>query len=433
MFAKICAAVLILLSSIIGVFSPINDVEPMKIDADPDFVPVLRFVASSDSHVKKYGDIGTERIMKMIETGYAAAESDANYKKLDAAVLIGDTTNTGFPHTFASIYKGVKKVLRDETDFLAVAAKNHDSYLGRISRSYISAISGDKADFHKVINGFHFIGISASANIAVHYSDKQIEWLDKELAAAAAADPEKPIFVFQHEHIKDTVYGSLAQDGWGDEYFTAILSKYPQVVDISGHSHYPANDPRAIWQGSFTALNDGGLAYYEFTIDGARSQHPEIGDTMAQMLLVEVDAQNRVKVRVCDMTANAVTEEFLIDNITETNKTKYSFEKRRSEASAPVFDNEPEITVSENNIALNIKPAKVNDDDVVFIYRAEIKDESGSTVASGKKLGDYYKNPVCGDIKINMTVPGSGKYTVSIIAEDAWGLQSEPYTANITV
>ena len=433
MFAKTCAFFLSALAALFTAISPLSDVAPMPIEPDPDFTPVLRFVVSSDSHVKKYGDEKTGRIMKMINTGYAAAEADPNYDKLDAAVLVGDTTNTGLPSTFISIKAAVKKVLRDGTDFLAVAAKNHDSYLSRISRAYISGISEDKADFHKVINGYHFIGLSASPTSIIHYTKAQIKWLDEQLAEATADDPAKPVFVFQHEHIYDTVYGSLPSDGWGVEFFTDVLNKYPQVIDISGHSHYPANDPRAIWQGAFTAINDGGLNYYEFTIDGATSQHPESSDNMAHMLLVEVNAENEVKVRVCDMNAEAVLAEYRIDNVADPVKTKYAFDTRKAEASAPVFTSEPEITVNGTTVTVTTAPAKVNDDDVVFIYRLQILGVDNNASASAKKLGDYYKTAVPGDITLSATVPTPGVYTVKLIAEDAWGLQSEPQIAEITV
>ena len=433
MFAKICAMFLSVLAALFASFSPMPEVAPMQVEPDPDFTPVLRFVVSSDSHVGKYGDFKTERIMKMINTGYAAAEADPNYGKLDAAVLVGDTTDTGLPSTFISIKAAVTKVLKDGTDFLAVAAKNHDSYLGRISRCYISGITGDSADFHKVINGYHFIGLSASPLSIIHYTKAQLDWLDEQLAEAVADDPAKPVFVFQHEHIYNTVYGSFPEDTWGVEFFTDILNKYPQVIDISGHSHYPANDPRAIWQGVFTALNDGGLNYYEFTIDGAKSQHPESSDNMAHMLLVEVNAENTVKVRVCDLNAEAVLAEYLIDNVADPVKTKYAFDSRRAAASAPVFTSEPQISVNGKKVTVTTAPATVSDDDVVFIYRLQILGVDNNAAVSAKKLGDYYKNAEAGDITLTAEVPSAGVYTVKLTAEDAWGLRSETQTAQITV
>ena len=433
MFVKICVFFVSMFAALMTMFNPVVDVAPMQVEADPDFTPVVRFVVSSDSHVKKFNDKGCQRIMKMINTGYAAAEADENYNKLDAAIMVGDITDFGLPWSFFSIRAAVENVLKDETDFLAVAAKNHDSYLGRISRAYVSGISEDKADFHKVINGYHFIGLSPAANIFVHYSDKQIKWLDKQLSEAVAEDPSKPVFVFQHEHIYNTVYGSLPEDGWGVEFLTETLNKYPQVVDISGHSHYPANDPRAIWQGSFTAMNDGGLNYYEFTIDGSNSQHPESSDNMAHMLLVEVDAANRVKVRVCDLNAEKVLTEYMIDNVADPVKTKYSPAARKAAATAPIFSNDVKTEVNDKNVNVTFAPATPGRDDVVFIYRMKVLDENGETVASQRKLGDYYKTLEPNDISFSFNVENAGVYQIVLTAEDAWGLACKPYETTVNV
>ena len=34
-----------------------------------------------------------------------------------------------------------------------------------------------------------------------------------------------------------------------------ILKNYPEVICISGHSHYSLKNPKSIWQGDFTAIN----------------------------------------------------------------------------------------------------------------------------------------------------------------------------------
>ena len=64
------------------------------------------------------------------------------------------------------------------------------------------------------------------------------------------------------------MYGSTTC--WGVKELTDILEKYPQVVDFAGHSHFPMNDPRSIWQGDYTALNTGTLSYYEMDLAGAK-------------------------------------------------------------------------------------------------------------------------------------------------------------------
>ena len=222
-----------------------------------DFIPVMRFVATSDTHIEKLGDTGCQRISAMMKTAYAISEADEDYKNLDAVVFSGDITDNGHKESFYAFAAVTNNEIREGTERLAVVAKAHDSYTHfNNSLKVYTGITGQETDFHRVIGGFHFIGVSRSATLK-HYTKDQVKWLDENIAAAVEADPQKPVFVFQHEHVRDTVYGSSKSDGWGLDTFTDVLKKYPQVVHISGHSHFPANDPRAVWQGSFTAINDG--------------------------------------------------------------------------------------------------------------------------------------------------------------------------------
>ena len=67
---------------------------------------------------------------------------------------------------FDKFRSAVDSSLRDETQFIGVVAKNHDGY--KMSRkdvhAYYTDLSGNSPDFHVVINGYHFIGLSASDN-----------------------------------------------------------------------------------------------------------------------------------------------------------------------------------------------------------------------------------------------------------------------------
>ena len=71
-------------------------------------------------------------------------------------------------------------------------------------------------------------------------------------------DPTLPFFYIQHEHPKDTCFGSWA---WGhdDGRSTRALSRFPKAVAFSGHSHYSLTDERTVWQGAFTSINTASL------------------------------------------------------------------------------------------------------------------------------------------------------------------------------
>lgn len=422
-----------LISIILGVFTyfasmitPSFTAPVPQIEQD-DFVPVMRFVATSDTHIETLGDKGCERAAAMIKTAYALSDADADYKKLDAVVFSGDITDNGYMSSFLAFTAVTDNEIREGTQRLAVVAKAHDSYTFlNNSLKVFTGITGQETDFHRVINGFHFIGISRSETLK-HYTEQQVEWLDENIAAAVEADPEKPVFVFQHEHVQDTVYGSSKTDGWGLDVFTEVLSKYPQVVHISGHSHFPANDPRAVWQGSFTAINDGGLAYFELAVDGKNGQFPENKDRMSQALIVEVDADNRVLVRVLDVDGGKIMRDFLIDNITEKNKTKFSFDSRKEKADTPVFNEGAFLHYEKKGLKhyISVPQAKVSDENEIFVYRISVINKNGRTVHEDWAFSQYFLSDVPESITFDGFLALGKGYSVKVCAEDVWGNRSD--------
>ena len=406
---------------------------PVPEIAQDDFVPVMRFVATSDTHIEDFGDIGCQRISAMLKTAYAISDADEDYKNLDAVVFSGDITDNGHLDSFYSFAAITDNEIREGTERLAVVSKAHDSYShSKNSLEIYTALTGQETDFHRVINGFHFIGISRSATLK-HYTKDQVKWLDENIASAVAADPEKPVFVFQHEHVRDTVYGSSKSDGWGLDTFTEVLEKYPQVVHISGHSHFPANDPRAVWQGSFTAINDGGLAYYELAVDGRNGQFPEEKERMSQALIIEVDADNRVLVKVLDVDEGVIMREFLIDNITEENKTKYAFDTRKEAASAPTFAEDAALSCEKDGLKyyVTVPQATVSEDNEVFIYRIYVLNKNGKTVYEDWAFSDYFFADQPETITFDGFMNLSKNFTVRVCAEDVWGNQSDYLEINV--
>ncbi len=422
-----------LLLAVFQIFAPIFNLfmsAPAPKNEVDDFVPVLRFVAASDSHVTTFGDQGCIRIAKTLKSAYAYADADADYKNLDAIVISGDITNDGTIPAFTGYVTAIDAVLRENTQRLAILGRAHDARtLGADTREIYTEITGQEADFHRVINGYHFIGISGN-DTDIHYTEEQIRWLDEQLLQAVTDKPSQPVFVFQHEHIINTVYGSSEFDGWGMDTFAAVLAKYPQVVDISGHSHYPANDPRSIWQGTYTAINDGSLAYYEFTVDEERTYHPEALDNMCQSLIVEVDAQNRVLVRVLDANVGEFVAEYMFDNVPSPIKLKYNHEIQAANAKAPEFKTDAKLEVKKiaGSYKVTVPSATVESDNAVFVYRISVIDSNGAEIHNAWKISDYYLPKHADSFTFDLFKASDG-CTVKVIAEDVWGNQSAELTA----
>ncbi len=394
-----------------------------------EFTPVIRFLAASDSHVGSMGDRQSLRMQKALKMAYAIAETDEEYKKLDAALFVGDMTDNGRKDQFLGFSAAANAVLKDETQLLAVLAKSHDgSTLDKGSLDYYSGISGENTDLHKVINGYHFIGLSASKTQGDHYSEYQREWLTAQLDAAVAEDPTKPVFVFQHEHIQNTVYGSSDFEGWGMDYFKDILEKYPQVVDFSGHSHYPLNDPRSIWQGEFTAVGTGALYYAEFTIDDVRTYHPDGNKEVATFWIVEVDADNRIRLRGIDLAEGEVLIEYVLENPANPLNREYTPAKQAAKSSAPVFDADADIELKNKwgKYTVEVDAAESADGMPIVLYRANIYAENGEFIRQNWTLPEYYVAGEQDEIEIDLGTVDADRFTVEIVAETAYGVQSAP-------
>lgn len=432
---KILSVLLSLCALVSGFFA---QMVPVKAPADTgEFTPVLRFIAASDTHVQAFESKGTNRIRKMLRLGEAIAQADAEYNGLDALLIAGDLTDDGRKDQFNGFYSAVQSCLPAGTQFLGVVARAHDG--GSMDRKtvhdYYTSLTGNSPDFHTVIGGFHFIGLSASDNDDVHYDEGQVAWLRAQLEEATAQDPLKPVFVMHHEHVRNTVYGSSDFEGWGETYFSDVLHDFPQVVDFSGHSHYPLNDPRSLWQGAFTAVGTGAIHYAEFTIDDVRTYHPDGYGRVATCWIVEVDSANRIRLRGLDIMAGEYLCEYILENPADPANRDYTPEKRAAASRAPVFGRDAELktTLFSGNCSCTVPAAQSTDGMPVVLYRAVAYDKNGDPAASAWTLPKYYVPGNQTSITVRLSGLKKGEYEVRVVAETAYGVCSEPLKAAVKI
>lgn len=393
-----------------------------------DFIPTFRFVICSDSHIEGIGTPGYYRLKKAIDYSLDYASKDKNYSKLDNFFIAGDITNRGTKDEFDA-FKEIYDYGRGKgLSFLCTVAKGHDSItMGKDSLEYYKSLTGQETDFHRVIGGYHFIGISTSKMKKHFNSQFQKMWLKKELDKAIKDTPDKPVFVMHHEHIKYTVYGSFDEDGWGKILFAPLLKNYHNVVDFSGHSHYPVNDPRSLWQNEYTAMGTGSLKYTELTVDGEQKIHPACYEECANFLIVELDKDNNIRIIGVDCLAQEVLCEYYLENPANKNNREYTNEKQRLRSVAPAFDDTAKIAVTvENDIYTATYPkAQSLDGNPVFIYRVYVEDEKGRTVKTRKTIPSYYLYKVEDELSTCLGMLSKGKYKVKVLAENVYGKQSE--------
>lgn len=311
---------------------------------EKNFVPVLRFMVVSDIHIHEEEDAERARFAKAIQDAYAVAESDASYKNLDALYVVGDFANSGSAVQMRAAKKIIDENVKPGTLCRLTMASHefHTEGGEETARSRFAEIfPGYPLDSHEVINGFHFIAVTTTRGC--NFDEPQCSFARDELKKAAAEDGKKPIFFFQHPHLSDTVYGSI---NWGEDPLIPILMNYPQVIDFSGHSHAPINDPRSIHQKHFTSLGTGSLSYFELDeFDKIYGTLPPNKKQCAQMLIVEADAANRVRVYPYDILSGTFFPQVhRIDTPSDPSTFLYT-DARYKTTDAPSFGADAAVTV----------------------------------------------------------------------------------------
>ena len=272
----------------------------------------------------------------------------------DALVIAGDVSNHGFASELTLFRDTLNDGLPKDTQAL-ICMGNHEFYGGEEhvkvggSQKLWHEIFQRPLNSHTVINGFHFIGISPDkGTCAAGDYASSLDWLREQLKVAAADDPKRPIFVFQHYHISETVYGSCGIDCWGIPDLRPVLDEYPQVINFSGHSHYPSNHPCSAWQGNFTAFGTSTLSYYEMT-GGIFEKFPAGYNRAAQMYLVDVMKDGSVHLKIYDLLTESFFEtEYLVAE--PGNIGKYVYTNKRYETSdEPRWTDGATLAVSDVN------------------------------------------------------------------------------------
>lgn len=438
------------------------------------FVPVFRFIASSDIHITDSGNTPTSGVRKLqtaieqIRDYIANDASNDGYEKLDAVVLAGDIVDTGTDTQFnnaKNIFTGDQKIIPDGTQ-LVITMGNHD-YGNKASATYGAAMANQEK-FEEVFgpatnsvkiggeNGFHFITITSDKNYTTaegaktkraygyDFSVATVKQATELIEAAVKDTPNKPVFVIQHPATSDTVLGSseyyetidgkLGKDDTTDSAVDTLFelqSKYPNLIVISGHSHAPTNDLASIHQKYFTSINTGVLGGNpgQSKLDGKTfknmkdSSHADYDPNVTytdgfadDVFLIDIDAYNRVRIRVWDTQSGSIVgETFMIDSF---DPYGFKYTEDRFDNDDIFFSEDAEIktsnlTSSDVKLTFNSVPAESV---VARVYKLVATDANGNEVI-GYVVPAYY----VGDrtTPINATLTGltpNTKYTLEIYA-----------------
>ena len=410
-------------------------------EIEKDFTPVFRFAVASDVHISASDDTTAKRLGKLFETAYRYAHAQA-YPTLDAVLLVGDNCDSGSEAEYDILTAVINEnLLPAETQLITVMGNHEFGVTGH--EGYVRRM-GEELDKHVVVKGFHFIGMSPAPSDTWH-TPMQLNWISRELRKAAADDPDKPIFTMQHGHIWNTVYVSRSWHTQMALPLHMIYARYPQVINFSGHSHGPINNPLDIWQNSYTQIGTGTLNYFEMERDIGDETVPEGARNAAQYLIIEVDADNRVRV----MPFNILTEDFMktpattdgdrqliwqIDNLHDANAFVYTSARKKTDG-APWFEEGDAVRVdaaNANSVTLSFPQAE--DDVCVYGYRIALKDVNNPRSVIEKEIySQYYFEPMPQSLSVTVDglTPGAA-YDVTVTPLNVWLKGGDPIGCRFT-
>jgi len=223
---------------------------------------LTRFAVGSDLHLVNRGKLNDYDADTNHHFELALKDIVKNLPGATGFYVNGDITD----HGKASEFKEAMNILMsvEGAPDMHISIGNHDWYDGnpdsqfqKYANWFNPAIETETVYYDEWVDGYHFIylGGEVKEEVAV-LSNEQLKWLDDLLAADAETDPEKPVFVFLHQGLQDSMAGTyLGQWGynWGvaqDKKLRTVLQKYGQAVLFGGHTHYVLDTENSVTPGN---------------------------------------------------------------------------------------------------------------------------------------------------------------------------------------
>ncbi|WP_018757980.1 cohesin domain-containing protein [Paenibacillus terrigena] len=345
----------------------------------------------------------------------------------DALAAVGDITDSGTVaqyDTLMSNYNNLK--VPNAVSLFTIG--NHDyinGSAGAMQQRFKDKTGMSGIYYDQWINGYHFIILgSEDGTRDGTLSDAQLNWLDTKLAEEA--DPNKPIFVFLHQPITNTVYGS---DLWGHKQNATKLyntiAKYPQVITFSGHSHYVLDDPGSINQRDFTAVGTAAVRYPELEPGKIQGIHPS--DEITQGLVVEV-LDNEVHIKRRDFHTNAWTgDDWVVKYPAVKNQFTYTDDRDKIK---PSFPASAKATIDPSSIGPKQMRVTFNQaTDNLFVRSYEVKAinvATGGTVQSFLAFAQQYDDPAPTQLSFDISgLQPETKYRIEVTAIDSFNNRSD--------
>lgn len=238
--------------------------------------PLLSFAVVSDIHV-------SENYSYVYNRNYTRMVRDVIRSMPDAQVLMidGDVTNNGKPAEFKILGRLLSQFQDQIPQYLLLG--NHDLALNRGEwgaqlYNFLSYTKMPGVYYDFWLGGIRFLCLGSQESVetddvSASLLEDQLEWLSEKLEGAQDADPDAPIFVFLHQPLQNTVTGSEDSTILQNDQLAEILSRYPQAILFTGHTHAALDAGKVLWDGGkdrFSAVHSGSVSsLWDFSEESA--------------------------------------------------------------------------------------------------------------------------------------------------------------------
>lgn len=434
--------------------TPSEQKEPLKplIEFDDENI-VFTAPFISDEHIG-YVDANVNNAERLDSVFKTLKELRPN--GFDAVLSTGDQTQNGKAEevsTFMGVYNDNFSL--DDSPFI-FAHGNHDTYWSgcMTTTEFYDAYGSDVYKYdvdelgaklgnrHVVVNGINFLTLQVKTFMPNYndFTDQTMTWLDQKLTSLYQENPNRPVFVLCHSPAYQTVFGSYPEQSTGDwgasRQLNVMLKDYPNVILLSGHTHYGITDERNIFQKDFTCIQGGSIC--DLDLD---ERYPNVTDLPNERdysfgQIIEIDKFFNTRVTRFDFKQKSqIKEPWIIPCPKEDNSHlyKYTDEYRIQNNVNPWMIEGGEFTVTKNetnNIVLTFDAFK--DDDMVFAYTLyifmdEVDDvewiDYEEAILEYTMMVDWYNYPLPQEGKITkvLSTKMNSVYSFVLVAEDSFG------------
>lgn len=271
----------------------------------------------------------------------------------EALVVNGDITSRGYDFEYQAVQDVLDNNPHPKNVWYSIG--NHEFYVPKWKNPQTLAqstwpngtkeeelfqnfyrFSGEEKVYHKKeIKGYPFLFLGTEKYMKYHdpklwdevyLSDEQLDWLKENLEWYSKEDKNKPIFIFSHHVLPDSISGSkqspYLRDYLDVDKLLDILKDYPQVVFFTSHTHWDLNLPD--WAGTkkveggdkrgFTVVNTAGIetGWMSAGPNGGEKVTPD-GSSFKQGLQIEVHDDD-VVIKAYDYKHDKVIKSLSIHN-----------------------------------------------------------------------------------------------------------------------